>query len=402
MLSSIYDNTKEGAEVSRTIHSQSKLEPINNYVHRYIKHLNIAKQPWLADSEFAQLNAESRTWYESLPTSLQFTPSAIYIRKETSQLGALFALHYMYHQNMCDLHRIAAPALYKLRSPFIFPPEQTRFLNHLREVLFYHAQRHAMMTAEAMRHGPHALADSWIPTLVYDNCRILLYYLIQLIDPNTETSRKLIAETLPLVRSNIKALNEMKSMYSVAELLTNAAEKMLDKVENLPTQMIPRQSIIPDEPYPNEDDEANQRSAPGTPVQSAPDYVLNPLSIYRMVRKTIPEKHQPERQPNATSPVGGVASRNSFEGRGEMSPGRSTENNNEAKGRPEFNPYGMPSVSLSPQSKKSTDCFLFCKQTKRDSMSCFQCLPVTHQVRDQYVKSLDRIETVADLGIPCG
>lgn len=38
----------------------------------------------------------------------------------------------------------------------------------------------------------------------------------------------------------------------------------------------------------------NPQSAPGTPPQSAPDYVLNPLSIFRMARKEIPEGHAPE------------------------------------------------------------------------------------------------------------
>jgi hypothetical protein len=37
-------------------------------------------------------------------------------------------------------------------------------------------------------------------------------------------------------------------------------------------------------------------SAPGTPIQSTPEYVLNALSIYRLARKAVPEreKHAPE------------------------------------------------------------------------------------------------------------
>lgn len=38
----------------------------------------------------------------------------------------------------------------------------------------------------------------------------------------------------------------------------------------------------------------DRRSIPGTPKQSAPDYVLNPLSIFRMARSEIPEGHAPE------------------------------------------------------------------------------------------------------------
>lgn len=72
----------------------------------YIKHLDTARPPWLPDSEFAQLDAELRYWYDNLPANLQFTPTTLYIRQETSQVGALCALHYAYHQTMCDLYRI--------------------------------------------------------------------------------------------------------------------------------------------------------------------------------------------------------------------------------------------------------------------------------------------------------
>ena len=97
---------------------------------------------------------------------------------------------------------------------------------------------------------------------------------------------------MPLVHSNIKALKYMQSMYSVAELLSNAAERMLEKVELWSAATLPGQNIIPDEPYPGNETERTEHSAPGTPVQSAPDYVLNPLSIYRMARKAIPERHE--------------------------------------------------------------------------------------------------------------
>lgn len=257
--------------------------------------------PWLPDSEFAQLDAESRAWYESLPESLQWSQSAVYIRKETSQLGALCGLHWIYNQNMCDLFRIGAPALYKLRNAFTFPPEQSAYVAWLQDELFIHARRIGIIAAEALRHGPHALADSWATTVVYDCSRVMLFYLTQILDPTTERNKALMEETIPLIRSNVKALKKMQSMYAVAELLANAAEKMLEKIGIVPDAALVGQSIIPDEPYPANENDENERSQPGTPVQSAPDYVLNPLSIYRMARKGISEKHAPEKQRNAIS-----------------------------------------------------------------------------------------------------
>lgn len=46
-------------------------------------------------------------------------------------------------------------------------------------------------------------------------------------------------------------------------------------------------------------------SIPGSPVQMTPEYVLNPLAIYRMARRTVPEKHAPE---ESTSPLSSTTS----------------------------------------------------------------------------------------------
>ncbi|KAF2166249.1 hypothetical protein M409DRAFT_66731 [Zasmidium cellare ATCC 36951] len=269
----------------------------------YIKHLDTARPPWLPDSEFAQLDAELRYWYDNLPANLQFTPTTLYIRQETSQVGALCALHYAYHQTMCDLYRIGAPGLYKLRSAFGFPPEQGEFLRHLQSTLFGHARSLATVMAEALRHGPHAIADSWLPTILYDSCKIMLFYLTQIIDPSLDSSRALLAETIPHVRNNVKALNIMRSMFASAGPLAQAAHTMLEKIGiELEEGRTGSQNFIPEDPYSNDepDDHDVSQSAPGTPAQSAPDYILNPLSIYNLARKSIPEKHAPQRQVPAT------------------------------------------------------------------------------------------------------
>ena len=41
-------------------------------------------------------------------------------------------------------------------------------------------------------------------------------------------------------------------------------------------------------------DEPVSRSIPGTPRRRAPDYVLNPLSVFRMTRDNVPERHAPK------------------------------------------------------------------------------------------------------------
>lgn len=196
---------------------------------RYIKHLDKAKLPWLPDSEFAALDGELRRWYENLPTTLEFTQSTIYTRKGTSQLGALCVFHCAYHQTMCDLYRIGTPSLYRLRSAFTFPPEQAEFQQRLQWALFKSARTLAAIIAQAERHGPRMLSDTWLPTIAYDSNRIMLYYLAEVTrttDANSPiatgiTRKELVLGTIPYLQSNVKALKQMRATNVVAEGLVS-------------------------------------------------------------------------------------------------------------------------------------------------------------------------------------
>ncbi|CAG8923331.1 unnamed protein product [Penicillium salamii] len=273
---------------------------IRKRVLRYIKHLGDAIVPWDPESEFSVLDSDCRAWYASLPPSLQFTPAAVYIRKDTSQLGALCLLHCAYYQTICDLYRLGAPALYKLRAAFDFPPEQHDFLRHLQQVLFDAARALASIIGQTARHGPRMLSDSWLPTILYDSCRIMIYHLTQVLDPELESTKSLIIATIPLLHGNINGLRLMGSLNSIANSLCAAAETMLDR-SGIESEIV-RQNIIPDDPYqPNKADDPSELSLE-PPVQSAPDYVLNPLTIFRMARKSIPERHAPETVRTSSAP----------------------------------------------------------------------------------------------------
>jgi hypothetical protein len=90
-------------------------------------------------------------------------------------------------------------------------------------------------------------------------------------------------------------------MYAAAMPLSEAAETMVQKIGIELDSASRNPDFIQEDPYSNNEPEEQDHaaSAPGPPAQSAPDYVLNPLSIYRLARKSIPEKHAPERQPNS-------------------------------------------------------------------------------------------------------
>ncbi|KAL4877880.1 fungal-specific transcription factor domain-containing protein [Aspergillus karnatakaensis] len=194
---------------------------IRKQVLRYIKHLDTAISPWLPNSEFAILDRACQEWHESLPENLRFTTSTIYMRKASSQLSALVLLHCSHHQTLCDLYRLGAPALFKLRSAIEFPSEQTEYLRKMRSDLYQAAKTLATIIGEAERHGPHILSDTWLPTVVYDSSRIMLYYLTQLIDPRVQTSKDLVVETIPYLQSNIRALRAMEPLNAVSGRLVS-------------------------------------------------------------------------------------------------------------------------------------------------------------------------------------
>ncbi|VUC24396.1 unnamed protein product [Clonostachys rosea] len=273
----------------------------------YIKHLDVAEMPWLPHSEFAQLSSELRSWHQSLPTNLQFTSSTIYMRKESSQLGALCLFHCSFHQTMCDLFRIGTPAVYKLKSSFHFPPEQRAFQKELQWTLFKSARTLAAIIAEAERHGPRMIGDSWLPTIAYDSNRIMLFYLTQLSDSPRSSKSELIINTIPYLQSNLKALKTMKTMNVVADGLARAAEEILEKLGVDSNNVLPLPNVILDDPYLAR---LTRESVHGTPSQAAPDYVLNPLSIYRMARNQIPERHQPESVASRSEPSSTPANSN--------------------------------------------------------------------------------------------
>lgn len=185
----------------------------------YVKCLDTAKPPWLPSSEFSLLQADLQGWRSSLPSSVEFSPEAIYIRLESSQLGALALLHCTYHNAMCDLYRISMPELFKLRNAFDFPPEQASFLEHLRSESCRHAQGIAVILAETAAQSPRFLADSMLPGFAYNSNRVLLYYLAKFLSPDRQDAKSQTEETIGYVKSNNEVLRLISTMIPLADPL---------------------------------------------------------------------------------------------------------------------------------------------------------------------------------------
>ena len=206
---------------------------IRRRVLKYIKHLDRAKLPWLIDSEFHFLEAELWNWYENLPSMMKFTPETIYIRKESSQLGALCVLHCAFHQSLCDLYRLGVPALYNLRSAFHFPPEQLEFRKRLQWSLFTAARTLATIITEGGQHGPSIISDTWLPTIAYDSIRIMLYYLSQINEPPPgQSKRGVMITTLSSLKGILRAMNTMRATNAHADTLVSTWERKIVTVNS--------------------------------------------------------------------------------------------------------------------------------------------------------------------------
>jgi hypothetical protein len=260
-----------------------RLTAIRKRLLAYVKRLSTASPPWLPSSEFTLLDDECIAWFAGLPSSLRFNAANLYIRAETGELGSLCSLHATYHLTVIDLYRIFVPTLYRLRGAFSFPVEQGDFVRHHQSAIHYHARKLAEIAREAYaRKGLPALADFWWPTVLFESCRHMIYYEAKL---SLAAQYRLQTDTAEMVKGNIELLYKLQYLTAMSEPLYARAARLLESCHS-------EYSAGPD-------DLESSPSAPGTPTQTAPDYVLHPLSIYRMARKTIPEKHAPEK----TSPA---------------------------------------------------------------------------------------------------
>ncbi|KAK9776659.1 hypothetical protein SCAR479_06704 [Seiridium cardinale] len=264
-----------------------RLLSLRRKVLRYVKHLDTALPPWLRGSDFAQLESALFSWYEELPGNLQFTQTAIYMRKESSQLGALLLLHWTYHQSLCDLNRIGMRDLFQIRKAINFPPDQSDFQKRTQDRCNEHATAIALMFAEASKHGHACFADTWLPVIAHDSTRVIVHYITHKLGTSTHKLAMVRPHSISCMQANIIALKKMVPMFQLAKPLQMKCEsnpKLADLVVNI----------------------SNRSTSLEAPTQFTPEYILNPLAIYRMARRDIDdrEKYAPERasSPSSVSP----------------------------------------------------------------------------------------------------
>jgi len=206
---------------------------------RFVKHLDVARPPWLCDSEYNILQADLSRWHNSLPDNLHFTRSAVQKRKVTDQHGALLLLHLTYHQSLCDLTRIGMRELFKIREPILFPPEQDEFLRQVQDACFDNGMAVSDVLQESLKHGTGSLADTWLCVVAHDAARVLVYYLSNKMGStarhNDDTLRSRV--TLALW-ANMQALQRMIPMFALARpLVSETLAALLETITNAANQV---------------------------------------------------------------------------------------------------------------------------------------------------------------------
>ncbi|RSL85124.1 hypothetical protein CEP51_003517 [Fusarium floridanum] len=172
---------------------------------------------------------------------------------------------------MCDFYRICMPELFKLRNNF--GDMQSDFVEKLQYDTLRHAQTMAMVLAETSRQGSRFLSDSMLPCFAYNGIRVMLYYIARLLDLSQPDSQSIMDET---INHDPSAAAKNPSLIG--------------------SQADPTAHIGPRDPSNIHDTEWAQ-SVPGSPSQSTPDSLLNPLSLYRLARKEVSDKGHLDKAP---------------------------------------------------------------------------------------------------------
>jgi len=160
-------------------------------------------------------------WHEQLPPSLRFTPSAISLRGEFSELGGLLFLHITYHQSLVDLHRSGMDDIVRTGSPLECPSHQKDFVTHVENQCFDHACAIAAIYQEALRHGPEVLADTWLSVVAHDAAHVIIHHTV---DGLGSLGHRMPRQTIysPL-RSLLCALERMEPSHALAKPLVGGS-----------------------------------------------------------------------------------------------------------------------------------------------------------------------------------
>lgn len=139
---------------------------------------------------------------------------------------------------MCNLTRIAMQDHFEIRSRIKYPQEQSDFLTRAQDQCFGHCMALCALFEEAMRHGPGALADTWLSIVAYDCVGVIVQYLSEGLGTSKQKGETLKTHALAAVHSNIRALKRMVPLHYLAHSLVSSVLVAWRPICNLTDQKL--------------------------------------------------------------------------------------------------------------------------------------------------------------------
>ncbi|PWW78103.1 hypothetical protein C7212DRAFT_183808 [Tuber magnatum] len=192
-----------------------RLFHIRGKVLEQIRNPNPYGPPWSTSSPFQNLTDELVDWENTLPDSLLFNNSNVYVRRECRQLGAFFGLHLVYHQVFCDLYRISLPG-YPFPAAATFNGAPDGFVAQCQSACNVHAARISEIFEMSFTHGWKALVEPMCSVIAFESSKHQIVYFTACSSPGPER-RKLWDALACNLAVNIKALNDIRGYSRAAE-----------------------------------------------------------------------------------------------------------------------------------------------------------------------------------------
>ncbi|TLS29355.1 hypothetical protein PpBr36_01555 [Pyricularia pennisetigena] len=198
-----------------------RLTFLRKQVLKHVRRQELAQETGMSQQGVETILAALQTWHDNLPATLQFTQTALRMRKKTMQLGGLISLHVLYHQTASELCRADTIAG--------DPTSHDRdTIQRLESLCVKHASAIPLILEEALHHGYEAIADPCLVSAAHDSSLVLAHY-------SQEQARfptgavHLERPASDLVQLNLEALRVMRLLHtSAVELHSSVQELMTD------------------------------------------------------------------------------------------------------------------------------------------------------------------------------
>ncbi|KAI1501138.1 fungal-specific transcription factor domain-containing protein [Biscogniauxia marginata] len=266
-----------------------RLTWLRKKVMNFVKNIDLTKSAAVLAIELGAVNTLLQQWHSTLPATLHLNSYTICIRKESNQLAALFTMHLMYYSAICDLYSIGDRRLSytSIRDGLPNRPsaEQLEFLTRCRKICVENAKRAAGILIKAVQHGPKVFSDTWMLLGTFGIIRILWCHITFPSEQGADVKRSMLEEISPLLRGVMEALRLMRSLFSMARRVFQAAVHLLMQA-GLGPQLVQWMSI--------KDEPDSQIEHDGLPTANfntfkTTESALHPLDIYNLAQARVYE-----------------------------------------------------------------------------------------------------------------